>query len=55
MASDFSVAGSHKGVIGNALKSVGLSGGKVGLIALAGVALAAVGLGIKSLFNGSKN
>lgn len=50
-----SVAGSHKGVIGNALKSVGLSGGKVGLIALAGVALAAVGLGIKSLFNGSKN
>ncbi len=50
-----SVAGSHPGVIGNALRTVGLSGGKVGLIAAAGVALAAVGLGIKSLFNKSGN
>ena len=46
---------SGSGLIGKALKAVGLSGGKVGLIAAAGVGIAALGLGIKSLFNSSKN
>ncbi len=49
-----SAASSHSGLIGRALRAVGLSGGRVGLIAAAGVGLAALGLGIKALFNGSK-
>lgn len=46
---------SGSGLIGRALSKVGLSGGKVGLIALAGVAIGAVCLGLKSLFNKKSN
>lgn len=50
-----STAGSSSGFIGRALQKIGLTGGKIGLIAAAGVAIAAIGLGVKSLFNKTNN
>ena len=50
-----SLGSTGSGFISKALTKVGLSGGKVGLIALAGVGIGALCLGVKSLFNKSSN